>query len=442
MREFDVVVIGAGVAGEVAAGRLGENGLSVAIVEDRLVGGECSFYACMPSKALLRPVELAREVARVPGLEIGPIDVAAVLERRDDVIAHLDDTGQVPWLEAAWSHARPWTWPTRRGASRRCRRRGAGGAPGRGRGYRLVGSRSGHPGAPRSQSVDEHRGDDRVGGTVALRDSRRRRRRSRDGPGVGSTRVARDTRAPRRPTDRARGAVRLGTGSRGSRGRRCGRSAAAIRGTCLAIGAGRDRAGRRLDDRRQTRCSSPSAALPARRGSGSRRSELDRRRPARCYRRDARSRARLVVRGRRCQRSRTAHAHGEVPGPPGRRRDARSRGAASLRRGTIAARDLHRPPGRGRRPHPRRARGRRGFASGTSTSRRAATRAARSSVAVQRGRRGSSSTRTDASSSVPRSRAPRSRRRSTPRRSRSSRRCRSTISGTPCRRFRRGASCG
>jgi pyruvate/2-oxoglutarate dehydrogenase complex dihydrolipoamide dehydrogenase (E3) component len=100
VREFDVVVIGAGAAGEVAAGRLGENGLSVAIVEDRLVGGECSFYACMPSKALLRPVELAREAARIPGLEIGPIDAAAVLRRRDDVIAHLDDAGQVPWLEA------------------------------------------------------------------------------------------------------------------------------------------------------------------------------------------------------------------------------------------------------------------------------------------------------------------------------------------------------
>jgi len=53
----------------------------------------------MPSKALLRPVELAREVARVPGLELGPIDVAAVLRWRDDVIGHLDDTGQVPWLE-------------------------------------------------------------------------------------------------------------------------------------------------------------------------------------------------------------------------------------------------------------------------------------------------------------------------------------------------------
>src|SRR5262245_66357608 len=92
VREFDVVVIGAGVAGEVAAGRLGENGVSVAVVEDRLVGGECSFYACMPSKALLRPVDLWREVPRVPGLELGPIDVAAVLARRADVIQHRDDS--------------------------------------------------------------------------------------------------------------------------------------------------------------------------------------------------------------------------------------------------------------------------------------------------------------------------------------------------------------
>jgi pyruvate/2-oxoglutarate dehydrogenase complex dihydrolipoamide dehydrogenase (E3) component len=99
VREFDVVVIGAGVAGEVAAGRLGQNGVSVAVVEDRLVGGECSFYACMPSKALLRPVDLQREVRRVPGLAVGPIDVAAVLARRDEVIHDQDDSGQVPWLE-------------------------------------------------------------------------------------------------------------------------------------------------------------------------------------------------------------------------------------------------------------------------------------------------------------------------------------------------------
>ena len=92
MLEFDVVVIGAGAAGEVTAGRLGENGVSVAIVEEALVGGDCSFYACMPSKALLRPVELANEVRRVPGLGIAPIDAAAVLKRRDEVIHDRDDS--------------------------------------------------------------------------------------------------------------------------------------------------------------------------------------------------------------------------------------------------------------------------------------------------------------------------------------------------------------
>ena len=54
-KEFDVVVIGAGPSGEVAAGRLADAGLDVALCERDLVGGECSFYACMPSKALVRP---------------------------------------------------------------------------------------------------------------------------------------------------------------------------------------------------------------------------------------------------------------------------------------------------------------------------------------------------------------------------------------------------
>ena len=68
MRSFDVVVLGAGPGGEVAAGRLADAGLQVAIVEDRKVGGECSFWACMPSKGLLRPGELLAEARRIPGV--------------------------------------------------------------------------------------------------------------------------------------------------------------------------------------------------------------------------------------------------------------------------------------------------------------------------------------------------------------------------------------
>jgi pyruvate/2-oxoglutarate dehydrogenase complex dihydrolipoamide dehydrogenase (E3) component len=102
MRSFDVVVIGAGPAGEVAAGRATERGLSVAIVEDRLVGGECSFWACMPSKALLRPYEALAEARRIPGAAeaiTGRLDVPAVLRRRDEIIHDLDDSSQLPWLE-------------------------------------------------------------------------------------------------------------------------------------------------------------------------------------------------------------------------------------------------------------------------------------------------------------------------------------------------------
>ncbi|MGC5012235.1 dihydrolipoyl dehydrogenase family protein [Streptosporangium sp. DT93] len=97
--EFDVVVVGAGPAGENVAARAVRGGLTAAVVEGNLAGGECSYWACIPSKALLRPVDLVAEVSRVPGLTIGPIDTAAVLARRDEAVSHLDDAGQVAWIE-------------------------------------------------------------------------------------------------------------------------------------------------------------------------------------------------------------------------------------------------------------------------------------------------------------------------------------------------------
>jgi dihydrolipoamide dehydrogenase len=100
--EFDVVVIGAGPAGEVAAGRVAESGLQVAVVEAELVGGECSYWGCMPSKTLIRPGDVRAAAARVPGLAAAsraPLDVEAALAWRDGITSGWDDAGQVPWLE-------------------------------------------------------------------------------------------------------------------------------------------------------------------------------------------------------------------------------------------------------------------------------------------------------------------------------------------------------
>ena len=101
---YDLVVIGAGAVGENVADRAVQGGLSVLIVESELVGGECSYWACMPSKALLRAGSVLRAAHAVAGARAaitGSPDAGAVLGRRDEVAAHWDDAGQVRWLQKA-----------------------------------------------------------------------------------------------------------------------------------------------------------------------------------------------------------------------------------------------------------------------------------------------------------------------------------------------------
>jgi pyruvate/2-oxoglutarate dehydrogenase complex dihydrolipoamide dehydrogenase (E3) component len=98
---FDVIVIGAGPAGENVAGRVADRGLSAAVVERELAGGECSYWACIPSKALLRPLDLAGEVSRVPGLAVSGLAADDVLSWRDEMVSGYDDGGQVGWIESA-----------------------------------------------------------------------------------------------------------------------------------------------------------------------------------------------------------------------------------------------------------------------------------------------------------------------------------------------------
>jgi pyruvate/2-oxoglutarate dehydrogenase complex dihydrolipoamide dehydrogenase (E3) component len=96
---FDVIVVGGGPGGEVTASRLGERGLRVALVEQELVGGECAYWACIPSKTLLRPPEVRSEARRSPGTSTPDQRWSEIADYRDYMIRHLDDSKQVEEYE-------------------------------------------------------------------------------------------------------------------------------------------------------------------------------------------------------------------------------------------------------------------------------------------------------------------------------------------------------
>ncbi|WP_427173564.1 dihydrolipoyl dehydrogenase family protein [Arthrobacter sp. 92] len=100
-REFDVIVIGAGAVGENVADRVVQGGLTAVLIEAELVGGECSYWACMPSKALLRPGTALHGAQTVPGAANAvtrTLDAAAVLKRRDYFTSNWQDDSQVKWV--------------------------------------------------------------------------------------------------------------------------------------------------------------------------------------------------------------------------------------------------------------------------------------------------------------------------------------------------------
>ncbi|TFC28199.1 NAD(P)/FAD-dependent oxidoreductase [Cryobacterium sp. TMT1-3] len=103
-QSYDVIVIGGGAVGENVADRTSQGDLSTVVVESDLVGGECSYWACMPSKALLRSGAALAAARRVPGAAeavSGTVDARAALRQRDSIASHWKDDGQAKWLDSA-----------------------------------------------------------------------------------------------------------------------------------------------------------------------------------------------------------------------------------------------------------------------------------------------------------------------------------------------------
>lgn len=99
--QFDVIIIGAGPVGETFAGAIAAEGVRTAIVEHDLVGGDCAYYACKPSKALLRPVEVAANTQHLSGVGSSRVIADDLLSRRDNLVSNYDDSGQKKNLESS-----------------------------------------------------------------------------------------------------------------------------------------------------------------------------------------------------------------------------------------------------------------------------------------------------------------------------------------------------
>ena len=434
-------MIGAGAPGEVIAGRLGENGVSVAIVEERLVGGECSFFACMPSKGLLRPGEIAAEATDPGRRGRGELDAAAVLARRDEIVHDLDDTSMVPWLEERGvtlvrGHGRlagekrvvvgeEWF---RRAARGRDRDRKRGRDPAR-------------PGPRGRIAVDEHRGDDGEarcrarlailgGGVVGVEMAQ-----AWSSLGSRVTVVHRGDRLIEREERFASEQV-LAALREGGVDVRLGTSVTSVsRNGAVHVevddGAPFDADEILVSIGRTPRTHDIGLETVGLEAGGYIRTDESLRVDDRDWLYaigDVNGRALLTHMGKYQGRL----AADAIMGKDVR---LRSDGAASPR-------VIFTDPQVGAVGLRLRARRRPGSGCGPSTSRRAATQAARSSGVVRRAPRASSSTRIAGSSSARRSPGRRSQRRSTRRRSPSSRRSRSTTSGTPCRRSPRARSSG